>query len=434
MSARLAVVAVALLLLARPAAAVEIERVLSPGGIEAWLVSDHTNPIISMRFAFRGGASLDPAGKEGLANMVASTLDEGAGDLDSQAFHRRLEDLSVSLRFSAGRDTFAGRLKTLSENRDAAFGLLALAAAKPRFDAEPVARIRSQILAGLRRDLEDPDDIAGRTLSETLFPGHPYGRPVDGTLDSVAAITADDLKGFWKGRLARDNLVIGVVGDIDGHTLAALLDTTFSALPARAAPGRVPEIEPQGAGQTVVVDRPVPQSVIVFAHKGIMRDDPDFYAAYVMNYVLGGGGFSSRLYDQVREKRGLAYSVYSTLYPLDHAALILGGAGTAKARTAETLAVIRDEWRAMKEGGLSEQELADAKTYLTGSFPLRFTSSGRIAGFLVSVQLDNLGIDYIDERNSYIEAVSLEDANRVAERLLDPDNLTVVVVGQPEGM
>ena len=426
-----AILAAALVLAPAPVGAVRVERVISPGGLEAWLVRDHTNPIIAVRFAFRGGAALDPAGKEGLAEMVSSLLDEGAGELDSQAFQRRLEDLAVRLRFDAGRDTFAGRLRTLSENRDAAFELLRLAVTAPRFDDEPVARIRSQMLARLERQSEDPDVIASRTLSRTLFPDHPYGRPVNGTPRSIAAISTGDLRRFAASRLARGNLVVGVVGDITPADLAPLLDATFGGLSETAAAWRLAEVRPAATGKTVVVRKGVPQSAILFGQEGLKRDDRDYYAAYVMNYVLGGGGFTSRLYSEVREKRGLAYSVYTFLNPLDSAALILGGAGTANARVAETLRLVRAEWRRMADG-LTESELADAKTYLTGSFLLRFSSSGRIAAILIGMQLEGLGIDYLDRRNGYIEAVTLDHVNRVARRLLDADRLTVVVVGEPD--
>ncbi len=429
-------VAVTALLLAAalPAAAIEVVGVVSPGGIEAWLVEEHTNPIITMRIAFKIGAAADPAGKEGLANMVSSLLDEGAGEFDSQTFQRRLEDLSITLRFDVGLDTFNGRLKTLTENRDQAFKLLGLALTKPRFDAEPVSRIRSQILAQLRRLSQDPGTLANRKLMEILFPKHPYGRPPEGTLASIGGVTADDIKEFVGRRLAVDNLVIGVVGDIMPAQLAPLLDATFSGLPAEAETPTVPEIQVRAKSQTMVVDIAVPQSAIVFGHQGIKRDHPDFYAAYVMNYVLGGGSQSSRLYQEVREKRGLAYSVYSQLYPLDHSALIIGGAGTANARVGETLKVLRREWRRLAEAGVTSEELTDAKTYLTGSFPLRFTSSGRIASFLVGVQLDDLGIDYLDKRNGYIEAVTLPQVNRLARRLLDAAALSVVVAGEPQGI
>ena len=425
---------VAAFLFHSPAEAIDIQRVVSPGGLEAWLVEDHTNPIIAVDFAFRGGASLDPDGKTGLAHLASTTLDEGAGDLDSQAFQRRLEDLAVKLGFSTGRDSFGGNLKTLTKNRDEAFRLLRLAITEPRFDDDPVARMKSQILAGLRAESERPNVIARRTLSRTLFPGHPYGRPVKGTLETVAALTPDDLRGFVRQRLARDTLLIGVVGDITAAQLAILLDSTFGALPEKATPWEIPEITPAATGETIVVEKAVPQSAIVFAHGGIKRNHPDYYAATIMNHVLGGGSFTARLYEEVREKRGLAYSIYSTLYPLDHAALILGAASTANARVSETLEVVRAEWRRMAEKGMTAAELKDAKTFLTGSFPLRFSSSGRIASILMAMQIDDLGIDYLDKRNGYMEAVTLEQVNRVAGQLLRPDELTVVVVGKPNGI
>lgn len=417
-----------------PARAVEVQRVVSPGGIEAWLVEDHSNPILALDLAFRGGAALDPAGKEGLANLVSGLIDEGAGELDSQSFQGRLQNLSIRLSFSAGRDTFDGELTTLTENRDTAFDLLRLALTAPRFDAEPVERIRAQILAGMAQQAEDPGWIAGRTMDVLQFPEHPYGRPVEGTAQSLAAITRDDLQTFVATRFARDRLVIGVVGDITPDELASYLDSTFLALPAEGAALTVADTRPAARGELVVVEKDVPQSIVQLAQQGIARDDPDYYAAYLVNYILGGGGFASRLYAEVREKRGLAYSVYSYLYPLDHAALLAGGVATRNGRVGESLGIIREEWRRMAEEGPTAEEVADAKTYLTGSFPLRFSSSGRIAGMLVAMQTEDLGIDYLERRNSLIEAVTLEDAKRVARRLYDPAALTVVIVGRPDGI
>ena len=417
-----------------PARAVEVQRVVSPGGVEAWLVEDHTNPIISLELAFRGGSALDAAGKEGTAYLLSGLLDEGAGEFDSQAFQARLQNLSIRLSFDAGLDSFEGSLRTLTENRDTAFDLLRLALTEPRFDAEPVERIRGQILAQLKRASEDPKAIAGRTMRRLFFADHPSGRPVHGSPESLAAVTADDLRAFVADRFARDNLVIGVVGDITSEQLSGLLDSTFGGLPAEAAPIDLPEVAADGSGGVVVIDKNVPQSVVSLGQPGMKRDDPDFYTAFVVNYVLGGGGFSSRLYDEVREKRGLAYSVYSYLSPLDRSALVIAGVATANARVAESLAIIREEWARMAAEGPTAEELADAKTFLTGSYPLRQSSSGRIAGMLVGIQLDELGIDYINKRNSLIEAVTLEDARRVAAELYRPEALTVVVVGRPEGI
>ncbi len=424
-----------LVLLAPLAAnATKVLEVRSPGGITAWLVREPTIPLLSVKFSFLGGASLDQPGRKGTANLVSGLLDEGAGPYDSLAFQTRLQDLAVRMSFSADRDNFSGGLRTLSANRDAAFELLRLALNEPCFGAEAVERVRRQIITGLVEGQEDPGTIAGRLWFATAFPDHPYGLPGNGTIESVKAIGVDDLRDFLGRALARDRLTIGVVGDISAAELGPLLDKTFGALPASVAIAPVPETMPMGAGVLKVVRKSIPQSRVMFGGPGLKRDDPDWYAAYVLNYVLGGGGFSSRLNEEVREKRGLAYSVYSYLYPLDHAAIHMGGVGTQNQRVGEALTVIKEQIALAGENGITEAELANAKTYLNGSFPLRLTSSGRIARLLLAIQRENLGIDYMDRRASLINAVTMADIRRVAKRLLRPENLLIVVVGQPVGL
>lgn len=418
----------------RPAEAVTVEQVTSPGGIVAWLVRDTMVPLVSVEFSFRGGAALDPAGKTGLADMTSSLLDEGAGDLDSQAFQQKLNDLSITISFGAGMDTFRGSLKTLNTTRDEAVDLLALALTKPRFDEDAVERIRQQILAGLARNSTDPDEIAGRVWWKAVFPDHPYGQPVEGNSATIAAVTVADMRRLVTERFARDQMIVGVVGDITPEELGPLLDRAFGGLPAKGKPFTLPDAKPQATGQVYVVEMDVPQSVALFGHGGIRREDPDWYAAYTMNYILGGGGFASRLYDEVREKRGLAYSVYSYLSPFTAGGVYSGGVSTANERVAESLEVIRAEWKRMRDEGATAEELQDARTYLTGSFPLQFSSTDRIARMLVGMQYNELGIDHLDKRNSFIEAVTAEDIRRVAQRLLKPEDLTVVVVGKPDGV
>jgi zinc protease len=413
-------------------AATKVERVVSPGGIEAYLVSEPSIPFLAMSIHFAGGSALDPGGKEGLAYMLSGLLDEGAGPLDSQAFRTELEDLAIHLSFDAQRDSFTGDLKTLSEHRRRAFELLRLALVEPRFDPEPVERIRHQIEASLRRSSEDPDYLASLTWFETAFAGQPYGRPVRGTLESVAGIDVADLRTFVSTRLAKDNLTVGVAGDVTAEELGELLDLAFGDLPATSTPVTLTTTAPLG-GETIFERRDVPQSQVVFGEAGLTRDDPDYYAAYVVNHILGGGGFTSLLTEEVREKRGLAYSVYSYLYPLDHAPIWLGGLGTSNRSVEEALRLVRQEIGRVARGEISQERLDDAKTYLTGSFPLRLTGNDRIAQTLVGMQVDDLGIDYLDRRNSYIEAVTLEDARRVAARLYHPDNLLTVVVGGASG-
>jgi zinc protease len=414
-------------LAAGPAEAVQIQRVVSPGGIEAWLVEEQAVPLIAVNFAFKGGNAQDPDGKAGLANLLSTLLDEGAGEMDGQEFQGRLEDLSIRLAFEDSRDAFYGEMKTLSAHRDEAFDLLRLSLTKPRFDDDAVERMRVQAISGLRREKRDPDTVASRLWARSIFPNHPYGRPANGDEASVAAITGQDLRDYHGRVFARDGLKIGVVGAIDAKTLAPLLDRVFGDLPARQRLTPVAEVTPL-SGLTVSETIPNPQTVIRLSAEGLKRKDPDFIAAYVMNHILGGGSFSSWLYTEVREKRGLAYSVYTSLAPYDHAGLFYGGLGTRADRAAESIRVIRDEIKRMAEVGPTPAELDKAKSYLTGSYALRFDTSDKIAGQLLAIQMDDLGLDYIDKRNALIEAVTLADVKRVAARLLSKP-LTVVTVG-----
>jgi len=416
------------------AAAVQVERVVSKGGIEAWFVRDTSVPILSVEFLFRGGAALEPTQKAGLANLVSSLLDEGAGDMDSQAFQTRLQNLSIQLDFDAGYDSFSGSLKTLMRNKDEAARLLRLALMEPRFDTDAIERMTGEIAAGIKQRASRPGYLAQRVWQEAVFPNHPYSRPLTGSEATLKNITADDMRAFVKGNLARDRLIIGVCGDITAEELGDLLDNVFGGLPAKGVARDVPVAAPKGLGYTFVLNRQVPQSVAIFGLPGLQRTDPDFYAAYVMNHILGGGSFSSWLYDEVREKRGLAYSIYSYLQPRKEAPFWMGSVATANAGMAKSVELIRAQVEKMRDQGVSDGELENAKLYINGSYPLRFTSSDRIASSLVHIQYDSLGIDYLDRRNGYIDAVTKDDIARVAKRFLDPKKLTFSVVGQPDGL
>jgi zinc protease len=413
---------------------IDIQSVTSPGGISAWLVEDSTIPLIAMNFSFAGGAAADPDDKAGLANLLSGMLDEGAGDLDSAEFQLRLDELSVRMSFTAQRDHFRGSLQTLSQTRDEAFELLKLALTEPRFDAEPLERIRRQILLGILQDAEDPGEIANRAFMGTLFGDHPYGRATKGTAETVSAIQADDLEQLRQRLFAREGLNIAVVGDIDAETLKRLLDKTFGALALASGVPEVPETTAAEGPLVKVIERNIPQSVIRFGHGGIKRDDPDFIPAFMVNSILGGGGFGSRLMQEVRERRGLVYSVFSSLQPMQRAGMLFGGAGTMNERAGETIAVVREELKRMAEEGPSQQELEEAQTFLTGSYPLNFDSNSKIASQLLAIQQEELGIDYVNRRNDLIEAVTLDDLRRVAKRLIDAEGLIFTVVGQPVGV
>ncbi len=426
--------AAALIVTAAPAAEVssmKIERVISPAGIEAWLVQSDANPLIAMRFAFRGGASQDPPGKEGLAYFISAMMDEGAGELGAIAFQEREQGLAMRMDFDASRDVMLGNVQTLSANKGQVFDLVRLALTKPRFDQDAVERVRVQILAGLKFDENDPGTVASLAWDRLAFQNHPYGQPIKGTMNSIAAITPDDLRDYAARVFARDKLVISVVGDIDADTLGRTLDHVFGGLPLHSTLAPVAEANPPLGPTREIIEMDVPQSVAQFGHRGIARNDDDFIAAYVLNYIIGGGGFSSRLMEEVREKRGLAYSVHSNLFPYRHGAVFVGNVATKNEAVGQSLDVIESELRRVAEQGPTEEELADAKSYLTGAYALRFESSSSIANQLLWIQIEELGIDYVNRRNELLEAVTLDDIKRVAGRLIEADRLITTIVGKP---
>ncbi len=414
-------------------AEIEIEEVTSPGGITAWLVEDHSIPFAALELRFRGGTSLDDPDKRGSVYLMSGLIEEGAGDMDARTYARELESLAASFTYNAGDDSVSISARFLTENRDEVIDLLRTTLLEPRFDEDAVERVKAQILSGLRSDLTDPNDIAGRSFAAMAYGDHPYGSEGKGTLETVAALTRDDVVTAYDSVFAKDRLYVGAVGDITAEELGVLLDTLLLDLPETGKP--IPErAEVQIEGGVSVVEFDTPQSVALFSQKGIDRDDPDFFAAFVLNHILGGGGFESRLMQEVREKRGLTYGVYSYLAPKDLASVYLGSVSSSNDRIAEAVEVIRDEWARAASEGVTQKELDDAKTYLTGAYPLRFDGNGRIAGIMVGMQMQGLPIDYIATRNDKVNAVTLDEINRVASELLDPDGLHFTIVGKPEGV
>jgi zinc protease len=428
-----ALAALALLTAAPAASAMQIEKIVSPSGIEAWLVREQTVPLVSLNYIFRGGSSQDDADKSGAANLAADLLDEGAGDLDGNAFHERLENHAIELGFRLGRDYFHGTLRALNEHREEAFDLLRLALTAPRFEAEAVERVRGQQLSSLQRDTTNPNDLASRSWWQTAFPDHPYGRESRGSLETVPRITAGDMRDYVRRVFARNDLLISIVGDIDAKTAGALIDRAFAGLPGKNDLKPVANVSPRNLGRRIVINVDVPQAVVTFGGQGIARDDPDFMAGYIVNHILGGGSFSSRLYQEVREKRGLAYGVSDSLVWFQRAAVMIGGTATRADRTGDALAVIEQEIKRMAENGPTADELAAAKSFLKGSYALALDTSSKIAAQLTQIQIDNLGIDYIQRRNGLIDAVSIDDAKRVAKRLYS-GGMLVTVAGRPTGL
>jgi zinc protease len=433
LTAVMAFAALALLAGGPAASAMNIEKITSPSGIEAWLVREQTVQLVTLSYAFNGGSSQDDPEKIGTANITADMLDEGAGHLDSNAFHERLENHAIELGFEVGRDSFRGSLRALSEHREEAFDLLRLALTAPHFEAAAIERVRGQEISALRRETTNPNTIASEQWWAAAFPGHPYGREPKGTLVTVPRITADDMRDYVRRVFARNELTIAIVGDVDAKTAGELIDRAFATLPAKNDLKPVANASPAGLGRRIVVNLDVPQAVVTLGGQGVARSDPDFMGAYVVNHILAGGGFSSRLYREVREKRGLAYGVSGSLIWLNHTAVSIGGTATRSDKTGEALAIIEAESKRMAKEGPTAEELADAKSYLKGAYALSLDTSSKIAAQLTQIQLDKLGIDYIQRRGALIDAVTLADAKRVAKRLFG-GGMLVTVAGRPKGL
>lgn len=421
------------LLLALPAQAIDIQQVASPQGIPAWLVEDHSIPFVAIEIAFRGGASVDAPGKRGAIHLMTALLEEGAGDRDAVEFAEAMETLAASASFDVSDDAVMVGFRTLTENRDAAADLLADALARPRFDMDAVERVRAQALSVIRSQENDPGSIAATEMARRMWGDHPYGSPLTGSTESVSALMREDLLDAHARVIARDRVIVSAAGDIDAAALGLLVDRILGGLPAQATAPLPTRPELQLTGATTVIDWDSPQTVVRFAQQGLPIDDPDYFAAVVLNHILGGGGFSSRLMDEIREKRGLTYGIGTSLSNQVLADSWGGGMATANDRTAEAVALLRETWARLRDG-VSEQELTDAKTYLTGEYPLRFDGNRRISGILAGMQLMGMTPDYINTRNARVEAVTAADVRRVAQRMLDPDALEFVLVGRPEGM
>ena len=424
----LAVVPVLLLLCPVAAQAVTVQTLDMGRGAQIWYVEDHTLPMVAMTVALPAGSAYDPSGKAGLSAFAAAMLDEGAGPYNSAGYQAALNGRAIRLAASPDRDWLLISLVTLKENAPAAFRLLGIALAKPHFEPEAIARVRAQIVSGMQQDDEDPATVAAKGFFEKFFPGHPYGHPTSGDPASVAAITRGDLVNFARDHWVRGGIHIAVSGDIDAASLKTLIASAFAALPNRSPPP-IPPVRRMGSPGITLIPMPVPQPNIVFGLPALQRSDPDFIPSYVANYILGGGGFSSRLTTEVREKRGLTYDISTDVLTLRRAGLFAGQVATKAGSVNQTIAVIRDTMNNFAQNGPTQKELDDAKTYLTGSFPLAFTSNAGIAGQLGAFQRAGLPVDYVQKRNNLINAVTIDDVRRVARRLFNANRLTITIAG-----
>lgn len=412
-----------------PLRAMNIQEVTTESGITAWLVEEHSIPIVSIEILFEGGTSIDPDDKQGATYMMMGMLEEGTGDMDATQFAEAVETLAARFSFDASRDSVSVGATVLSDRLGDSMSLLRAALVEPNFDRTAFDRVKGQIESILRYDARNPRNIGASQLFSDAFAGHPYARPIEGTLESVAALTPDDLELARQRTLVQSRMKIGVVGDITAEELVILLDNLLSDLPMDG-PDLPLNTETQASAGIKVIDFPSPQSTAYLAHESISRDHPDYIPLYILNHIFGSG-FVSRLNQEVREKRGLTYGVGSFLVPFKHAALHMASLSSENDKMSEALDIIQSEWALLAENGVSAEELAAAKQYLTGSYALRFDSNGAIASALAGLQFGGLPIDYIDTRNDLVNAVTLDDINRVARTYLQPDNLQIIVVGQP---
>ncbi|MCB1397160.1 MAG: insulinase family protein [Rhodobacter sp.] len=402
-------------------------------GRTAWLVEDHTIPFVSIDVIFAGGAALDPVDHPGAVSLMTALLTEGAGDLDAQGYAAALESLAAGISFETGRDQVTMSIKALTENRDQVIDLALLALTDAHFSAQSLERVRAQQVASLEREARDPNTIAQQVYAQLGYAGHAYSRPTDGTPDSVAALTVDTILDAHRAAFTSDLVYIGAAGDITADELGALVDHILDNLPASNTP--LPEYRSYDAPAGVtVIDHPGTQSVIQFGHAGIPWDDPDFMPAFLMNEIFGGGRFGTRLMDEIREQRGLTYGIYTALASYRWGDSYVGRFSTANESAAEAIDLVRQQFEWLANGGITEDDLERIKTYLTGAYPLRFDGNESIAQILASMQFQQYGIDYVNVRNDLVRAVTLEDIQRVARRLAQPEALQFVVVGQPVGL
>ncbi|WP_300376014.1 pitrilysin family protein [Henriciella sp.] len=410
-----------------------IQQFTTPGGISVWLVEEPSIPIMSVRMAWEQGEATDPEDLEGLTGAMTYMMNEGAGDMDSLAFATRMEELNMSFSCGSGNENTYCSANMLTDNASQAMDLVALALNEPRFDTGPIERFKREQLISIKTRETNANYLAGRARNQALMPDHPFSRETSEA--SINAITPELIAGRKDQIMTHEGLYVTAVGAMSPEELAPLLDAALSELPAETGLEPVGDVELKAPlAEPVVVDLPQPQSLVSFTSPAMARDDADYFPAYVLNYTFGGGGFESRLMKDLRVEKGLTYGVYTGISTGDHLNTWRGGGQTKNESVGAFIEGIKTNMLSIVEDGVTEEELSDAKAYLTGSYPLSFDSNSKIASNLMGVRLEDLGVDYFDRRNALVQAVTLEDVNRVAAEYLKPENFSFFVVGQPQGL
>ena len=426
---KLIIVKLLLMVMILPAHAVDINPITSFKNVDAWIVESHQLPFVTMDISLRAGSAFE-GDKHGLANLTASLLTEGAGRYNAEKFQQELERMGSKITASADKLNINVQATMLTENIEQTLSLLTQVIISPRFDESAVERIKQAIISGLKQGEESPAFKLDRAFDKAIYGEHVYAHPVAGYVDSVEKLTQQDIRDYHQQNFTRANMKISVVGDINPAHLAKIFDKQFLAIPVGEKRNKLTSVPQQPLSATLRVEMDIPQSHIKTGHEGISRHDKDYFAAYVMNYILGGGGFNSRLMEEVRTKRGLAYSVYSYFDALPQQGAFVSSVQTKTKDEQHSLHLIRKEMEKMRSQLVSEEEYQGAINYLTGSFPLRIDSNAKILGYLSIMQSEDLGRDYLKTWTSKIKAVTREDVQRVAQRLLHPERLVTVIAGK----
>jgi zinc protease len=406
------------------------QRFILKNGMTLLVKENRALPVVTVNMIIKAGAVNEPPEKAGLAHITAGLLTKGAGGKSASDISEAIEFVGGSLSVGGGGDYATASLTTLKKDADVGFYLLGLALTKPDFDQEEIGRMKSTVKAGIIRGEQDPGTVASKAFNKAMFGGrHPYGWPGVGTVDTVDSITRDDIVAFHKKHFIPNNAIVAVVGDVTEEEVKALLFRHMGGWRAgEVSETSFPEPPAPNGLEYITIDRDITQASILMGHRGVNRENPDYYSLLVMNYALGGGGFASRILDKIRDDMGLAYSAYSYFSPSKYDGMYVVGMETksesVKLAIQETLKLVEE----MREDGVTDQELQDAKDYITGSFPRRQDTNSKIAGLLTQVEYYNLGLDYFDMYEREVKKVTKEDVLRVARQYLHPDDIYIVVV------
>ena len=407
----------------------EPNEIKTDKGIKFWFVEDNSIPIISVNFSFSGGAFFDEDGKEGTSSFIASLLDEGAGNLSSIQFQNTMDEIGMKLSFASSRDSFQGSFQIISENKEQGFKLLKSVLTNPLLDDKDIEKIRNQILSGLKLKEIDVNNLASKEFHQVFFSSHSFGRNVEGTVSSINNISKNDLRNYIKKFLSISNLVIGVSGNVKSNEINNLIDDAFGHFVLKNQNLPVIPTKNNFPSGIQIEKKSFSQAAVLFGHKGLKRNDKNFFAARIVNYVLGGGGFQSRMYKNVREKRGLVYSIYSYLVPYKNNDILLGGFQTKNETVYEAISLVKDEWEKISSVGITQKEFEEAKTYYKGSFSRNLTSTSSISSLLKVVQEYGLPKSYFKNRNKIIDSLTLKEVNIVAKNLFKKEDLFFTIVG-----